>query len=112
MKDIKFNLNTSNSGEAEFITPTIKGELVGVIIDADSSMGIDITFEESEKIVLYHCIDFVGVKYLPLCIEKVYKDGDKNKEALTEWYLNNKLRVKAKGKKFTDIKFVLRYMEK
>ena len=111
MKDITFELNTQNSGEAEFITPIIKGELVGIIISSESPLSINISFEEDKNIELYNDIQFTGTKYLPLGTEPIYKDGDKIKYSLVNWYLNNKLRVKIKGKLHTLVKFTIRYKE-
>lgn len=112
MKDIKFELNTQSSGKVEFITPSIKGEVVSVIISTETPIEVNIAFEDDNRIVLYNDVQFVGTKYLPLGIEPIYKDGDKLKYALSNWWLNNKLRVNVSGKKFTLIKFVIRYLEK
>jgi len=111
MKDVNVELNTQNSGEAECITPIIKGEILGIIIFAESPLGVNISFEEDEKIVLYNNVQFVGTQYLPLGTEPVYKDGDKNKDRLVNWCLNNKLRIRVKGKMHTSIKFTIRYKE-
>ena len=111
MKDINIELNTQTSGEVEYLTSVIKGEILGVIISAESPLGVNITFEEDEKIVVYNNVQFVGTQYLPLGIEPVYKDGEKNKDRLVNWCLNNKLRIRVKGKLHTSIKFTIRYKE-
>ena len=111
IKDIKFELNTQNSGKAEFITPIIKGEVLAIIISTKSSTGVNITFEEDNKIVLYNDRQFIGTRYLPIGIEPVFEDGDKIRYSLTNWYLNNKLRINVDSGKFTITKFTIRYKE-
>jgi len=112
MKDIKFELNTQNSGKAEFVTPMIKGEVVAVIISTENSIGVNIAFEDDERIVLYNDVHFSGTKYLPLGIEPVFRDGDKIRYSLVNWCLNNKLRISVSGPKYSLVKFIIRYVEK
>lgn len=112
MKDILFELYTGETGKSEFITPTIKGEIVAIMILAESPITVNISFEDDKRIILYNDIQFIGAKYLPLGIEPVFRDGDKIRYSLVNWCLNNKLRVNITGGKFTTAKFTIRYIEK
>lgn len=110
VKDVSFNLNTSQSGSASYITDVINGELCAVIIDAESPIQVKISLTEYSDIVLFEDVNFSGVKYIPLGIEPVFSDSDKLRYSLVNWFLNNRITFNIKGPFNTSIDFKLRYI--
>jgi hypothetical protein len=109
VKQLKFSINTGQSGVAQFITPIINGELVGVIVSTDKNIGVSISLDEMEDICLWKDVDFFGRKYLPLRCQPVHSDGLVLRNEHTEWYLNDRLKMKVKGPFNTTVDFIVRW---
>jgi len=109
VKDIEFILNTSQSGNASFITPHINGELDGIIISCMEPISVKITFDESENIVLFDMVSYSGDAYLPLRVGGLANTGENFENSPEKWALNNKLKISISGGYNKDISFCVRY---
>ena len=109
IKDFGVSLNTGMSGVAEFITPVINGKLDAVLVSSDKQVGVSISFEPFDDIVLWKDVSFAGRKYLPLRVQPVHNDGLVLRNDHTKWSLNNALRMKVKGPQNATVNFIVRY---
>jgi len=109
IKDFGFSLNTGSSGVAEFVTPIINGKLDAVMVSSDKQVGISISFDPFDDIVLWKDVDFFGRKYLPLRTQPVHNDGLILRNEYTKWSLNNRLRMKVKGPQNATVNFIVRW---
>lgn len=109
IKDFEFSMNTGQSGVAEFPTEIINGKLDAVIVDANKNVGISISFDDMDDIILWKDVDFFGRKYLPLRVQPIHNDGMVLRNEHSKWSLNNRLRMKVKGPMNTTVKFIVRY---
>ena len=111
IKDIKYELNTGESGTASEITRTIDGRLLAVIIKADTQVEIRIDFDGAENICLLDNNSIYGDCYLPLRTEAITDKSEKFNFGLSEWFLNNKLRIIVKGTRNTNTEIIFRIEE-
>lgn len=108
--DYSFSVNTSQSGKASFISPTINGSLECVIISSTNPVEVCIYLDEYyEDILLLDMRNFSGSKYFPLRIEPVLKENERLVNSAVKWALNNKLRIEVKGPFNSTVNFIVRY---
>lgn len=109
IKDFGFSINTGQSGVAEFITPLINGKLAAIMVSTDKNVGVSVSFDEFEDIILWKDVDFFGRKYLPLRVQPVHSDGLVLRNEHAKWSLNNRLKMKVKGPMNATVNFIVRY---
>lgn len=109
VKEIAFSLNTSQSGEATFITKAIKGELEAVMVSADNPIGLRISLNGIDGITLFSIMQLSGNNYLPLRVSAMGASGEIFRDGPEKWVLNNKLKFEVKGALNTTVNFVVRY---
>ena len=107
VKDIKFSLNTSQSGEATFVTETINGVMEAIVINTDNP--IQIVISMGDTIELLRMVNFSGENYLPLRVSAVADGGENYRDSPEKWVLNNPLRFEVKGPLNTNVEFIIRY---
>ena len=109
VKDISFGINTSQSGNAGFITEEIKGELDAMIISSSQPVQIKVSLDEYENIVLFEFINFSGERYLPLRVGAMAESAENYRDSPEKWILNNKLKFEVSGALNSQVNFVVRY---
>ena len=109
VKDISFGINTSQSGNAGFVTEEIKGELDAIIISSIQPVQIKVSLAEYEDIVLFEFINFSGERYLPLRVGAMAESAENYRDSPEKWILNNKLKFEVSGALNSQVNFVVRY---
>lgn len=110
VKDIKFSLNTSQSGTASYVTDNINGELDAIIISSlQNPIQVIISLDGYENIVLFEIGSFSGEQYIPLRVGTVSNKAESFRDAPERWVLNNKLKVEVKGQFNSNVDFDVRY---
>lgn len=109
IKEMSIILNTGMNTTVEYITEHINGKLIGIIIDTDRSIGVNITLERFNDISIFKKVDFHGQKYLSLINDATFSNNEKSQSSNQNWYLNDKLRLHIEGSIDTTIKLVIRY---
>jgi len=107
--DKRIEVIENNTAVAD--TPKINGQLCALIISSNKNCEVRVNFAEIENIVLYHDLDFSGMKYLPLKLNTITKSGEKSLVFSSKWVLNNKIRITVSGSKGTAINITLRVIE-
>lgn len=110
VKEISIILNTGLETSIEHITEHINGKLVGIIIDTNKSIGINIALNQFNEISVYNKVDFHGQKYLSLINDATFPNNEKSQSSNQNWYLNDRLRLHVEGNIDTTVKLVIRYI--
>jgi len=109
IKELILQLNTIDSTEASLITPLINGKLLAGIITSNLPVHITISLVNNPSIKIYDNKEFEGSYYLPFMISSVSHSGNVFNFALSNWMLNDMLKISIKGRKETNTEIKLRY---
>lgn len=109
LKEVRFILNTSNSGKATYVTRKISGFLKAILIDADLPIDIIIKSNEFDKLILWEKRSFSGQRYLPLRVGPISNNDEMFQFTHEEYVLNEPLEISIKGSKFAQVIFIIRY---
>lgn len=93
--------------EEEF--PFINGILESFFIHSSNPINITIFMEKHEHIPLLFLRNFSGQRYFPLRVEAAAPDGSKLNFGVTQFALNDKIKVIVEGVAGTKVDIYLRY---
>ncbi len=109
VKDVEFSLNTSQSGQASFITKTLHGELDAIIVRSKQAIHVKISLDGFDNEIIFEHISLIGDNYLPIRLGALASTGENFRDSPVRWVLNNKLRFELRGPLSTNVNFVVRY---
>ena len=102
MAEINVNLNTQESGKAEFSTAKLKDYLEAFLIESTGKVQILI---KSRDIVLLDLKDFGGKEYIAVRNQTRAPDGNIINYSFEKFFINGTIDIIIKGGKNTEVKF-------
>ncbi len=108
IKDYDYKVDLNFETEKEIRTPKMNTFIDAVILSTNKPCELMIYFDGLEEIKLFDVPEFVGTEYLPLRL--ICRDFKNHKFNYSQvrWSINNRLRIKVRGAKGTQVNVTLR----
>ena len=109
VQELKTSMTIGDTGRGSLTTSTIKGALSCFIISTSSPVKLSIVLENYPAIGILDLASCNGVKYFPVEIQPLDKNGDLINYRSSKYYLNDKLVIEAAGVRNSKVDITIRY---